>query len=244
MKINYFSDLHLEFGALETGPENDADVIIAAGDIGILGQGAAWLKALNKPVIYVAGNHEFYSSEYQETISALEQECKGSNNVHFLNNDSVVINGVRFLGSTLWSDLLVDGLDKAGEIGLRLNDFWHINYGQRKFNVDDFNQLHRNSRYWLEQELAKTYSGKTVVVSHHAPSEWSWHESPSALKKIAYCSDLKYLFHQYDIAAWFHGHVHFPSDYRIAGVMVACNPRGYSGKKLVPDFDINKVIEI
>ncbi len=59
MRINYFSDIHLEFGGLDA-PDNDADIVIAAGDIGIYKQGVDWLKSLNKPVIYVAGNHEFY----------------------------------------------------------------------------------------------------------------------------------------------------------------------------------------
>ena len=61
MRINYFSDIHLEFGPAEL-PDTDADIIIAAGDIGIYDQGLQWLQALDKPIIYIAGNHEFYSN--------------------------------------------------------------------------------------------------------------------------------------------------------------------------------------
>ncbi|MEQ1531835.1 MAG: metallophosphoesterase [Methylococcales bacterium] len=242
MKINYFSDVHLEFGELEQ-PDTDADLIIAAGDIGVSRQGIDWLKSFNKPVIYVAGNHEFYGHDYQRTLDLIREECKNSQ-VHFLENESIVLQGVRFLGCTLWSDLFVDGVDKALELGLLLNDFRHIWFTHKAFDEQCLNNLHQASKRWLSQELARPFSGKTVVVTHHAPSEWSWQESTRAIKKLAYCSDMKALFHEHDIAVWIHGHVHRPADYRIAGARVLCNPRGYMGKKIVPEFDKNRVVEI
>ena len=92
MRINYFSDIHLEFGPLEV-PENEADVIIAAGDIGIYNQGLEWLKKTRKPVIYVAGNHELYSNEYLDTMKFIRGKCAGSR-VHFLENNIFVYNGI------------------------------------------------------------------------------------------------------------------------------------------------------
>ncbi|MCK5189987.1 MAG: metallophosphoesterase, partial [Methylococcales bacterium] len=86
MRINFFSDIHLEFGFL-TPPDNDADIIVAAGDIGVFRQGVDWLKSIKKPVIYVAGNHEFYTHEYKETLYVLRDECAGSR-IHFLENDT------------------------------------------------------------------------------------------------------------------------------------------------------------
>jgi hypothetical protein len=47
-----------------------------------------------------------------------------------------------------------------------------------------------------------------VVVTHHAPTQWSWYDSPNTIKKLAYCNDLKSLFHEHDITIWFHGHTH------------------------------------
>ncbi|MGZ5031202.1 MAG: metallophosphoesterase, partial [Methylobacter sp.] len=76
MRINYFSDIHLEFGALKA-PETDADIVIAAGDIGISTQGVEWLKTFNKPVVYIAGNHEFYTHEYQQTLQLIRKQCAG-----------------------------------------------------------------------------------------------------------------------------------------------------------------------
>lgn len=242
MRINYFSDVHLEFGALEA-PANDADIIIAAGDIGVCTQGLEWLKSLKKPVIYVAGNHEFYAQNYQETLQMLKEQCQGSN-VQFLENNRLLFQGVRFLGCTMWTDLFVEGEEKAEALGKSLNDFRKIRFTEKPFNAADFTQLHQKSRKWLERELARSFSGKTVVITHHAPSQWSWNDSPNALKKLAYCNDLKPLLHEYEIAAWFHGHVHSPADYRIAGARILCNPRGYVGKKTVPGFDLNRTVVV
>jgi predicted phosphodiesterase len=224
-------------------PDNDADIIVAAGDIGINTQGVDWLKTLNKPVVYIAGNHEFYSGEYQQTLQSIRKQCAGSN-VYFLENDSFVFQDVRFLGCTLWADLFVEGDKKAEALGKTLNDFRRIQFANMAFDAVKFSYLHQSSKAWLEQELAQPFFGKTVVVTHHAPSQWSWNESAYALKKLAYCNDLKSLLHEYEIAAWFHGHVHSPADYRISGARILCNPRGYLGSKIVPGFDRNRIVAI
>jgi len=244
VKINYFSDIHLECGTLEA-PANDADIIVAAGDIGIYTQGLEWLESLNKPVIYVAGNHEFYGRDYHKTLRQLREQCRGSN-VHFLENSEFLFQDVRFLGCTMWADLFVEGDGKADMVGKMLNDFRKISCAGKPFGTTDFTELHRASKAWLEQELAYPFPGKTVVVTHHAPSQWSWDESPNAFKKLAYCNnfDLQPLFYECEIAAWFHGHVHSSSDYRIAGARILCNPRGYAGKKTVLDFELNRTVVI
>jgi Icc-related predicted phosphoesterase len=242
VRINYFSDLHLEFGLLEA-PDNEADIVVAAGDIGIGTQGVDWLKTLNKPVIYVAGNHEFYTHEYQQMLQSIRKQCADSN-VHFLENDYLIFRGVRFLGCTLWTDLFVEGDKKAAGLGKALNDFRRIKFDDKAFDAIEFSQLYQSSKEWLEQQLAEPFSGKTVVITHHAPSQWSWNESPNELRKLAYCNDLKSLLHEYEIAAWFHGHVHSSVDYRIAGARILCNPRGYFGAKMVPGFDQNRRVDI
>ncbi len=242
MRINYFSDLHLEFGSLAS-PMVDADLIIAAGDIGTLNEGSEWLKALDRPVIYIAGNHEFYDRDYHEALTDIRQACSNSP-VQFLEQQTVIVEGVRFLGCTLWADIFTDGETTAAKLQKQLNDFKKIKYTQDAFTIDQFYQLNRQATAWLEQALAEPFSGKTVVVTHHAPSEWSWNKSPRMLKKHAYCNDLKGLMHEYEIDAWFHGHVHSVGDYRIAGTRILCNPRGYYPDKLVNQFDINKFIEL
>lgn len=242
MRINYFSDVHLEFGE-QSLPETNADIVIAAGDIGVFDQGIAWLKAINKPVIYVAGNHEFYNNEYNQVLAMLRQACVGTN-IHFLEKDQLIFQGVRFIGCTLWADLFVEGEEKAEALGKSLNDFRKVSFESETFNQKQFSALHRVSKAWLEEQLARPYAGKTVVITHHAPTEWSWIETPNSLKKLAYCNDLKPLFHEYEIAAWFHGHVHNLGDYRIADARILSNTRGYVGRKIVAGFDVNKTVDI
>jgi len=242
VRINYFSDVHLEFGPQDL-PDNNADIIVAAGDIGIFKQGVKWLKKLDKPIVYIAGNHEFYTQEYNQTLKILREECEGTS-IHFLENDSFIFKGVRFLGCSLWADLLLEGEDKSVALGKTLNDFRKIKFNNQAFNQEDFSKLHHHSKTWLEKELAKPYDGKTVVVTHHAPTEWSWDDSRNKLKKMAYCTDLRYLFHEYEIEAWFHGHIHSPGDYRIAGARILSNPKGYVGRKVVETFDKNRMVII
>jgi predicted phosphodiesterase len=242
VRINYFSDIHLEFGNLPI-PNNNADIVIAAGDIGIGRQGVEWLKNINKPVIYIAGNHEFYTHEYRNTMTMLRSSCANSN-VYFLEKNTIVFQGVRFIACTLWTDLLKNGEQKAQEVGQRLNDFKTIRFKDSPFDLAAFTQLHRRSLMWLENELAEPFDGKTVVITHHAPSALSWQERHNELKKIAYCNNLDGLISEHKIAAWFHGHIHSPNDYRVAGTRVLSNPRGYHGRKEVEGFDQNKIVEI
>ncbi|MCK4840690.1 MAG: metallophosphoesterase [Methylococcales bacterium] len=242
MRINYFSDIHLEFG-FQVMPDNDAELIIAAGDIGIFTQGVKWLKTLGKPVIYVAGNHEFYKNEYHETLKALRDECAGSN-IYFLEKNTFIYKNIRFLGCSLWTNLFIEGNEKAKILGESLNDFRKITYNKKPFDQDGFSELNFTSKMWLENELKKPYQGKTIVVSHHAPTEWSWNDPLNKLKKLAYCNDLKYLFHEYEIDAWFHGHVHGTADYRVAGSKILNNARGYVGRKLVDSFDVNMTVDV
>lgn len=242
VKINYFSDIHLEFWP-SPFPATDAELIIAAGDIGIYNQGVKWLKAFDKPVIYVAGNHEYYTQEYQNTLSVLRSECAGSN-IHFLENDVFIYRGIRFLGCTLWTNLFAAGEEYANELGKRSNDFKRIKYGKNVFDPFKFSHLHHRSLLWLEKQLATPFAGKTVVITHHAPSPISWQGKPDNITKLAYCCNLKNMIERYKITAWFHGHVHALCYYRIAATLVLCNSRGYSGDKAVVGFDINKTVEI
>jgi len=242
MRINYFSDVHLEFGPADL-PGNNADIIVAAGDIGIYDQGIEWLLSINKPVIYIAGNHEFYTCEYHDTLRMLREKCANTN-ITFLENNTIKFKGVRFIGCSLWANLFIEGQATADALCMSLNDFRKIRYADGMYNPEQFTALHNHSKTWLEKELAKPFDGQTVVVTHHAPTQWSWYDSPNKIKKLAYCNDLKSLFHEYDIAVWFHGHTHSIGDYRIAGARILSNTRGYVGRRAVDGFDINKIVII
>lgn len=125
MKLHILSDLHTEFADFEP-PETDAETIILAGDIGVGVEGVRW--AVHhypvRPVIYVPGNHEFYGHDIGLTT---ELQAAAPDNITVLSNDAVVLDGVRFLGSTLWTDFKLYGEAEAGPARDRarrcMNDF-------------------------------------------------------------------------------------------------------------------------
>jgi Icc-related predicted phosphoesterase len=107
MKLHILSDLHTEFASF-SAPDTGADVVILAGDIGVGLDGIQWAASQfpKVPVIYVPGNHEYYDHD----IALIDELVKHSPpNIHVLNNDKIVLNGVRFLGSTLWTDFKLYG---------------------------------------------------------------------------------------------------------------------------------------
>ena len=98
MKLHIISDLHLSVHPFAP-PRTDADVVVLAGDIARPPEAIAWAQGFKKPVVLVPGNHEFYGSSLQETVQELRRLAQGTA-VHVLDNDRLVLDGIRFLGST------------------------------------------------------------------------------------------------------------------------------------------------
>ena len=242
VKIQYFSDLHLEFGDLPC-VRGDADVVIAAGDIGVGLDGIGWLTQFDCPVIYVLGNHEYWGQDYTDFIDKVWQESSGTN-IHFLENESVIIDGVRFVGCSLWTDYgrANDQIMSAAAKGM--NDFRYITDGGAPLKPRRLLEAHRQSVDWLSDVLSHPYEGQTVVVTHHAPSMKSWHRSPMDGYQYCYCSNLETILRQSEAELWVHGHTHHAQDYRVHGVRVVCNPRGYFNHEEVKGFALDKSIEI
>lgn len=109
MRILILSDLHIEFASFTPPKFLDYDVVVLAGDIHNPGHKALfWARresvfGPDVPIVYVAGNHEFYGTAMDTEIEEITAAAKKLN-VHFLNADEVIIGGVRFLGATLWTD--------------------------------------------------------------------------------------------------------------------------------------------
>lgn len=242
MKIQFFSDVHLEFGELEAAP-TDADVIVAAGDISVGDDGVRWLRAFDKPVIYVAGNHEYYGGEIGAVQAAIRRAAAGSQ-VHFLECEALDIDGVRFLGTTLWTDYLGGDEELMAALKPQMNDYLQIRCGGRALEPADLLAINAHARDWLATELARGHSGPTVVVTHHAPLLESWRADQHAEFRPAYCNDLGELMAGNDIDLWIHGHVHQAFSYLARDVHVVCNPRGYHGYQVVDRYDTAKTIEL
>ncbi len=242
MKIQYLSDVHLEFGYAEL-PVTDADVIVAAGDIGIGSTGAEWLKAGRKPTIYIAGNHEYYGGDIDGVQARIQATVAGTD-IKFLECTTTEIDAVRFLGATFWTDFLGENEKLMETLHEHMNDFQQISFKGRHLSPTDLARINRESSAWLESELATAYAGKTVVVTHHAPLFASWDESMNAIFKGAYCNNLSRFIIDYPIDLWIHGHIHACSDYRANELRVVCNPRGYDGYQLVEGFDAARTLTL
>ncbi len=234
MKIQLASDLHLEFLArnfpeeILIKPVPGADLLVLAGDIQNGTQAIELFKDWPVPVLYVAGNHEFYGQAWEQLRIDLREQCEGSN-IHFLDNTRIDVAGVRFLGCTLWTDFSQSsiGPDKAmRHVEQRLNDFKRIRTQTHGLTPLETVLDHQQSVQWLERELQRPYAGRTVVISHHAPHPLSIHPryQGDALN-AAFASDLTELVAQADL--WLHGHVHDSFDYRVGGCRVVANPAGY-----------------
>jgi predicted phosphodiesterase len=116
MKLLVLSDLHLENAPsleIQRDAAQSADVIVLAGDIHPAPDGIIWARRIfdDKPIVYVAGNHEYFDCEFEAALVMLRQSAK-EHDVHFLENDSVTIQGIRFLGCTLWTDFEFYGLER------------------------------------------------------------------------------------------------------------------------------------
>ena len=241
MHLQFFSDIHLEFGPCELA-SSDADVLIAAGDISIGTTALEWLGQVNCPVIYIAGNHEYYGGDLIHTLNDLKIQSK-LHGIHFLENEAIEIDGVRFLGTTLWTNF-----DNNNEImdyaALSMNDYNYIAYDGYVLTPEDILAIHNKSRTWLENKLGEEFNGKTVVITHHAPSTKSWYDNENSLHLYNYCNRMEELIGKNDIDLWIHGHIHALSDYMINDTRVVCNPRGYCDYQNIEGYSITRSIEI
>lgn len=245
MRAIVFSDLHLAYNGpldYELNLPEDTDVVIVAGDIDApVANSIKWahqnLALAGYEVILVAGNHEHYGHCYEESMAG-GRACRGSfPGVHFLENEQVVIGGVRFLGATLWTDfnLYQDQFMGAMHSLRWMNDYRVITSSapdgsRREFVPYMPAEMHEASVRWLRQALQEPFEGPTVVVTHHAPHPLSIApQYEGSDHNPSYVSDLSPLIEEYQPEFWIHGHTHTSFDYLVPGTRtrVVCNPRGY-----------------
>lgn len=247
MKLHVVSDLHAGFGAFDP-PETDADVLVLAGDVdvGLRGVEVAKGWARGRPVLYVAGNHEFYGEAIPRHLQKMEAAAEGSG-VRFMENREVVLGGVRYLGCTLWTDFELFGNRAVSADVARsmMNDFRKIRVEPefRRLSPVDVMAIHGRSLRWLTERLDAPFDGPTVVITHAAPGLRSVapmhrHEPLTA----AFASDLEWMLDG-RAALWIHGHTHFCCDYEVGGTRVVANQRGYPGED-TGGFDPAFVVEV
>jgi predicted phosphodiesterase len=235
MRIITYSDLHLEFGSGWTLPaETNGDVMILAGDIITLkdyGPLDRLLQSWKKPVLYVTGNHEYYTrSPMNHEDTKFKAWLEGNHtHVKLLFDEEVSIDGVNFFGGTMWTDF--NGADRrAMEIARsQINDFRLIyNPDQTPFSPTDAVALHNNFTAKLLNWFDKDLNGPRVVISHNAPvinPNTKFKGSP--LMPAFNSLDMMKIIENRQSALWVYGHTHERDDQTICKTRIVSNQLGY-----------------
>lgn len=205
-----------------------------------------------KHVVVVAGNHEFYAGLFNKSVQYLRDFYGQYPNVHFLEDDAVEIEGVVFVGSTLWTDLNNGDPLTAFHIQENMNDYKKIRHdgrAYRKLYPSDTRIRHERSLAYIEHVLYNSRSKPAVVVTHHSPSRKSTPAkyADQYYMNGAYCSDLDHVLDYHEnLKYWIHGHTHHAVQYKVGDANVVCNPRGYESKygKEETGWNPNLVLEV
>ena len=251
MRIRVMSDLHTELVPFSPPAlDEPVDAVVLAGDIGKGVHAIQWARSAfrdDAAKIFVAGNHEYYGGGIPRTAVHMKWAAEGTN-IHFLDSSAVVLNGTRFLGTTLWSDFALFGENENRDYAMAMagncmNDFALITHGSTGWLTPQQSvQLHQVAVQWLMSELAKPFDGTTVVVTHHAPH---WRSVSEGYKRDAltpaFVSDLSRMMGP-RVQLWIHGHTHDCFDYKVNGTRVICNARGYRAERT--GFDPRLVVEV
>ncbi len=262
-KIRVWSDLHLEFRNylydhihLEH-PDDKETILILSGDIGCGILSRHFVIEMCKHFKYVLmtpGNHEFYYHDFEKVIEdwrAFAGEGnimvdKGPDNFYFLYNDEYVLDGIRFLGGTMWTSF-----DKGDPVCMAaanrmMSDYSEIRSHGERITPHFILREHDRFMDFLNLKLLEDFAGPTVVITHHSPGNELKRQGRLG-DRIGPCyfADIEELVgNNPQIRLWTHGHTHNNWDYMINETRVICNPYGYWGSATNRGFDRKLIVEI
>ena len=252
MKIQYCSDLHLEFPEnrkfLTQNPiEPAGDILVLAGDIVtfrdlkyareffdlVCGQYSA--------VYWVPGNHEYYGSDIADKSNPLSEKLR--ENLYLVNNGSFIHGGVRFIFSTLWSRI---SPHLAWDIQRSISDFSTIKYRGGKLTANSFSLLHEESVAFLKNALREGGTEPIVVVTHHVPTLMNY---PRVYRNSplteAFAVELFDLINDSGVTCWIYGHHHINTPgFTIGKTAMLTNQLGYVRHYEHESFRRGAVVEL
>lgn len=252
MKVQYASDLHIEFYSnkmlLQSFPlKFVGDVLVLAGDIvpfALLDKHLDFFRMLSdhfENTYWIPGNHEYYRYDLANKSGAFHE--KVMNNVHLLNNKMVSVEGVEFIFSTLWTNIKEIN---AYDIQSRMNDFHVISDGEEVLSVKRYNALHNESVDFIREALKTTEGRKRIVVSHHVPTFMNYPERfKGDVLNDAFAVELFDLIEEYQPDYWIYGHTHSNvADFNIGKTRLLTNQFGYSQYNEHLDFKVGRCFEL
>ena len=255
LKIKWLSDAHYEFGNPFDPDCSDIDVLILAGDINVKGHAVDDVVRIAQlypkvHIVFVQGNHDAYGSSLEKVDRQIREVFNDiDSRIHYLQNSSCVIGGVKFIGATLWTDYNKNDPLVVYDASLTMNDFKHIrvNNGVNRLTPQRLMVEHNISRDYIFKEL-KESTMSTIIISHHQPY------IDTIKTNIDYCykSDLTQQFDELTAEQlpklWIYGHVHLTKDetieYKNGNVRFVTNGFGYYCFDENPYFRDNWTIEI
>lgn len=231
MIIQYFSDLHLEFGS-KYDIQPIGEVLILAGDIGCPFEENYFtflqeVSLLFPKIFLITGNHEYYGSTIETTNQKIEEIVSCFTNITFLNNSIEVYNGYTFVGTTLWSNL---------------SDIRYLTCDRKRIKnitINEINELHNNSINFLQNTI-ENYTN-VIVITHFLPSYLLTDKSCDSRYDQCYASSLDFLIKE-PVTHWFYGHTHKKNNTIINNVNLLCNPIGYPNENENINFNENIII--
>jgi predicted phosphohydrolase len=252
MKIQYCSDLHLEF------PENRrfviknplqvvGDILVLAGDIVLFCDLAKAHEFIDfvcdhySAVYWVPGNHEYYGSDIVGKPNSLKEKIR--DNFYLVNNKSVVHDGVRLVFSTLWSRI---SPHLEWDIQRSILDFSAIQYEGEKFTAARFSLLHEACLSFVRNAIVSGAVEPIVVVSHHVPTLMNY---PRVYKNSplteAFAVELFHLIEDSEAACWIYGHHHVNTpEFTIGKTKMLTNQLGYVHHHEHGSFQRRAMIEV
>jgi predicted phosphodiesterase len=245
MKISIYSDVHLEFKSDFRPPADlDSDLMILAGDIINLNDFAPlkeFLKDWNKPVLYVNGNHEYYTQRPMDEEDAGFRTWIAENkpNLTLLLDEEISLQGVNFFGGTMWTDF-AKGDPRAMDAARRgMMDYDVIrNSGYRRFDPMDTIELHNAFKEKLIAWFEKQMHGPRVVITHHAPViNPHTRYRKSGLMPAFNSLDMIEIIEKYQPDLWVYGHTHECDNQTLGKTKIISNQLGYPTRWPGEDLD-------
>ena len=254
MKIQYASDLHLEFREnwhilrQEKPMDVRGDILVLAGDIGYLGDENYrthpfwdWASENYSQVIVALGNHEFYKFYNLSTMhDGLVGEIRP--NIHYYYNKVIHIEDVDLIVSTLWAHI---DLEDAYLTERGVSDFHRIMYGEDILTFSEFNNEHQRCIDFIKRSVADSNAKYKIVVTHHVPSfQLMSPEFISSRINGAFTVELADYIEQSNIDYWIYGHSHRNIDKVIGTTRCVSNQFGYAFHDEHLTFDRKKILVV